>query len=88
MATTLRSAFDARYLRSRPNLTPSTIGSYRVTIERFSDYLGRPATKDDLTDRNVAGFVLHLLNLGKSPLVANSHRKRLQSLWERLVAQA
>ena len=62
-------------------------GSFRTTalyeqlIKRFSEYLGHPATMDDLNDLAVAGFLEHRRSMGRSPFTVERERSGLIALW-------
>lgn len=55
---------------------------YRRSIRQFSDFLGRAATTDDLTDDNVCGFMLATVSSGHVEATANQRAKQVRALWE------
>lgn len=79
MATTLRELL-ARYIDSRSSLSAASARRYRNTVDRFSTYLGREATVDDLNGATVAEFTRANLP-GMSPRQALLHQLSLHALW-------
>ena len=59
----------------------NTFRLYRQVIHRFSEYLQRPATLDDLNDLAVAGFLLHRQDQGRAAWTIARERSMLVALW-------
>lgn len=54
--------------------TLSTAAQYRRAVQRFSEYLGRPASSDDLTTANVNGWLPQLHSTYDSNLSGDARR--------------
>lgn len=54
---------------------------YSRSIRQFSDWLGHPATTDDLTDDALAGWMLATVDGGLTEVTANQRAKQIRSLW-------
>lgn len=77
----LRDFFEAIYRPRRlPSGRPATLHHYRIFCTLFSDWLGRAATTDDLTNDLVAGFLAHYAE-GRSPYSVDTARNALMALW-------
>lgn len=79
----LQEFFEQWYLPLRLiGASQHCIFQYRLNISRFSDWLHRPATTDDLTDENLARFIGTIVADGRSPATANKVLSQLRALWE------
>jgi integrase len=54
---------------------------YRIALGELSRVVGHPATKDDLTDDNVALVMRELMEKNLNPNTINSRRDRINALW-------
>lgn len=61
--------------------SPRTLQYYTWSIRAFGTFLGHPATLDDLTDENLAGFAQSFLARERSPATANANLRPLKVLW-------
>lgn len=79
---TLESHFRVLYERQRlRGCSPSTRRQYRINIDHFGEYLGRPATVDDLTDDAVAACMAWFVETRRAPRTANKFRDNMLALW-------
>lgn len=69
-----------RYVDARIQIKAQTVIEYRGTINWFSEWLGRPATPDDLTDEMVTSF-LRAVSQIRSIATAAKHRRQIMLLW-------
>jgi integrase len=78
----LKQFFDNYYqpLRLQNVRSKETIRLYGLLIQRFSEFLERPATTKDLTNLTVARFVASRLQV-RSPHTAERERNQLIAMW-------
>lgn len=81
MPATLADFLAGTYLATRPDLSAGRVAHLQVTIRQFSQFLGRPATIDDLTDVQVGGFLREFAATGRAPVTVNTRRSQLLCLW-------
>jgi len=67
--------------RLERDVSDGTIAYIRVTVRRFSDWLKKPATLDDLEDDLVNRWLASLLDDGLARPSVKGHRGNLLSLW-------
>lgn len=85
-AVTLLEVFEQAYLPLRLAGSSTAVRKqYRWNIERFSDWLGRTATVDDLSDTVVASFIASIMRpegeRPRSAATGNKIRSQLVALW-------
>jgi len=79
---TLEDFFQFVYRPLRlPDASANTLRLYENTLTNVQKYLGRHGRLDDLTDEWVSLFMAWMLDRGRSPVTANSNRRRLVALW-------
>jgi len=54
---------------------------YARSLRQFAEHLGRRPTTDDLTDDNLAGFMLATVTSGLTEQTANQRAKQIRALW-------
>ncbi|AMV30924.1 site-specific tyrosine recombinase XerC [Pirellula sp. SH-Sr6A] len=60
-----------------------TVKQYELAVKRFSEFLGKQATKDDLTTENLNGFVCSLQKF-LTGTTARNYRVSITRLWNHL----
>lgn len=65
------------------DLATVTVKQYELAVKRFSEFLGRQATKDDLTTENVNGFVCSLQKT-LTGTTARNYRVSITRIWNHL----
>jgi len=80
--TTLRAAFDVYCEKRLPLGADSTISQFRINLTRFTDYLGREPTTDDLTDDAIQRVMVSMVRKdGLEARTANKFRDNMLALW-------
>lgn len=74
------SALLSRYVDASIQLKNDTVVAYQGTVNRFSDWLRRPAEARDLCDATVARW-LRAVCESRSAATAAKHRRQLVMLW-------
>jgi integrase len=84
----LSDAFDLYARRKLRDGKDSTLNQFRMSIQKFGRYLGRPATTDDLTNETVEDVMYWMKRGGDkhvhklaSPRTCNKFRDNIQALW-------
>ena len=71
------------YFLSRTQISKqATRDHYCRCVRLFGAYLGHDATIDDLSDENLAGFMLDAVDSGLTEATANQRSKQIRALWE------
>jgi len=80
---TLEQIFHSDYLPERTRIgSAQTIRQYGRCLRLFGEYLERPATLDDLTDKMVGSFLRWLVrDGGVRAVTANGYVKQVKALW-------
>lgn len=60
---------------------PSTIHQLDINVRRFGDYLGRPATTDDLTNERCEDVMYWMKSQDLEPRTCNKFRDNMQAMW-------
>lgn len=72
----------AEYLRVNTRITkPATRDHYYRSCRQFSEHLGREAEVADLTDDNLAGWMLATVQEGLREATANQRAKQIRAVW-------
>lgn len=59
---------------------PRTLSMYRLTFDRFGEYLGHRPLVADLTDANLCGFLQHRIDQGRAPHTVDKERSKLLAI--------
>lgn len=62
-------------------IAPITVAQYRRAVSRFSEFLHRQATINDLNYHQVNGYLMWLESIGQSPCSIRNHRIGIICLW-------
>lgn len=82
MTTTLAVCFQAYCDKRLPLGSDSTIRQFEINLRRFSGFLGRDATTDDLSDDVLQRVMVGMVKRdGLEPRTANKFRDNMLSLW-------
>lgn len=68
------------YYAPLTGITPRTAELYEYTIRSFGEFLGRPATTDDLEELTVARWLAHRVRT-KAPATAAKDRTQIRAIW-------
>jgi len=69
------------YYAPLTGVSDRTIALYEYSIKSFGEFLGRPATTDDLTELSVARWLAHRVRT-KAPATASKDRAQIRACWE------
>ena len=78
---TLTRFLDDYYFPFRPATSGRTIKLYRNTLRKFGQWLGHPATIDDLTNPTVGKYLAALNVSGLRPATVAKERSQLLAIW-------
>ena len=78
----LRTILKAKYFPTNLRIrSEDTRRQYGFALGNLDEFLGHPATIDDLSDDNICGMMVRLLDAGLSPATVNDRRIRVNALW-------
>lgn len=79
----LHDYFNRIYWPKKLGRSPRTATLYRMAIDRFSEFLGAPATLANLNDDDVCGFLQHRLTIDeRSEHTVDKERDKLRAIAE------
>lgn len=66
------------------DLEECTVAQYRLAEKKFSEWLGKQSTKEDLTLENLNGFIASIQKQNRSGTTARNYRVSITRLWNYL----
>lgn len=78
----LRDYFDRIYWPKKLGKSPRTAALYRMTFDRFGEFLGKKPKLENLNDDEICGFLQHRLANGRAHHTVDKERDKLRAIGE------